>query len=618
MSPTTTLTHPGPTSSAIYSRLSQLKQFVRTAAVLTAHGWKFCAGANILHEIHPGKRVPGAPADQFAYLTVPGVVSDFRLVVSPKGSFNPKFKDPFAKAKYSFVLVRPEDDILGPAYNTGKHNLHQFKASVCNNRSANFFVTVNGEEHLRFTKNIFKKKGENPPEIDNATYPVEVSLKAALLEAIIDHNVRPLAVFDMNDNPVAPLDVPQRVTDSLTGEIAQVVVLWNAPPWAPKLFKRGIPFHHSPSLPSTPPLIAVAPTPIPAALTSHAEELHFVPNFDPTSSPYSSHPFVFAGGQNSAASAMLTPSRLAVAGVPPHPTDTVPVGVERPSTPLVYPPHYYAPTAWGAPHLATGYHAQGNSHAVPTGSAADFVGNTTVHSFFGPGAFSPSSFASSVAGSGTMSALLNSPTAHNTFDPSPLGMGGDRKATDVHCDGRGDTPESASALPTSATDSHSISQPIDLHVLYDRHRNRVRLLAQTTNATDTDSIAVSVSGAPGAAGNIRSHDVNTRANGSTAVGTAGEILHTAEPTPESGDVAGSSTVTKAAKRKAPGEESAAKCTLWGSHTRVYAPANATEQGRHKIIRRYALARTTTSESSLTSATYRQMRQHRPESTELFA
>ncbi|KAJ7256022.1 hypothetical protein C8J57DRAFT_1517740 [Mycena rebaudengoi] len=33
---------------------------------------------------------------------------------------------------------------------------------------------------------------------------------------------------------------------------------------------------------------------------------------------------------------------------------------------------------------------------------------------------------------------------------------------------------------------------------------------------------------------------------------------------------------------------------------VYAPVNATEQGRHKIIRRYALVRMTTSKSSPTS------------------
>ncbi|KAJ7230877.1 hypothetical protein C8J57DRAFT_1534144 [Mycena rebaudengoi] len=79
-------------------------------------------------------------------------------------------------------------------------------------------------------------------------------------------------------------------------------------------------------------------------------------------------------------------------------------------------PERYAPVSWGRPQLATGFHAQGNSHAVPSGHGGPLVAYPTFH--LSSQLLAANSSRSQYSTDTDRSSA--GPNAHITFRPSPL------------------------------------------------------------------------------------------------------------------------------------------------------------------------------------------------------
>ncbi|KAJ7075975.1 hypothetical protein C8R43DRAFT_966261, partial [Mycena crocata] len=275
-------------SLAHHNRLSRLYQYVAVAAVVTAHGWAKEGPANILRERSASSTSADGPPAQYAYLTVVGRVSGTKCYVGPAGSFNRRFNDPLEKAKYTFMLERPANDpVFSAAWDDGLRHLRQVESGACDGQSANFFVADGGETLLRFTKPVFEKKGgDNPPDVDTSRWPVGSANADLLLQTAKTHDARVFPLYDRQDRPVTPLDVEKLLPgsmvevsfrmihygfsrngnniDSMTGEVAQVLTLRDAPPRPKTLYTRKGVFRPAPSLPAVGQPSATAPNSVAA------------------------------------------------------------------------------------------------------------------------------------------------------------------------------------------------------------------------------------------------------------------------------------------------------------------------------------------------------------------
>ncbi|KAJ7507787.1 hypothetical protein B0H11DRAFT_2218610 [Mycena galericulata] len=306
-------------ASAYLARMSRLKQFVATAAVLSAYGWASEGNAKVLRERMPEDN---ATAVCDGYLIASGVIAHHKCFVGPVGSWSDRFSDPLHKAKISLILQCSQDPDLKEAWKASLDNLHKFEGEVCSGRSQHFFgePDEHGVETLRFTRPVFAKKGNGPAEGDTTRWPVGSKHQEALKETAKTHDVQPLPVFDEKDDLSSPTDLERilpgstaEVTfrllhysfprdgvtvDAMIGEIAQISILKSPPPKAPTPFSRrkGI-FRPAPSLdisgawiprsaPATrTPAAPAAPPAPPPQFASHRR---------PESSSYGSHAFVYA------------------------------------------------------------------------------------------------------------------------------------------------------------------------------------------------------------------------------------------------------------------------------------------------------------------------------------
>ncbi|KAJ7079402.1 hypothetical protein B0H15DRAFT_954038 [Mycena belliarum] len=391
-----------------YNVFARLKQFTAIAAVLDAHGWSSEGGAKVLLERALSDAGPDGPAPQFAFLLAVGRVRSHRCFVGPLGAFNGRFNNDLQKAKYSFILEDPIDDpVWHGAWAQSVLHLKVFEGDVCGGPTTNFIINEdNNEVALRFTKPVFEAKGENPPEVDTARWPVGGSNAGLLKDTCITHDARPFPLYDVNEQLV-PMHQVERVlpgslvavtfrliahsfvrdgrnVDSMTGEVQQVEILKKGRPRPKTPFagKRGL-FRPPANLDIDGKLPGASAAPSgerfnrrqfsmtaahattqnpgprpPQTLTPPAPP-EFASHLRPEASPYGSHPFVFAPtSPNSAAQNV------------PHGADTAP-GVAEPVT-----------TGGSAPALASGVPiGLGLQFGLPTTSllpspaSLDTVGN---------------------------------------------------------------------------------------------------------------------------------------------------------------------------------------------------------------------------------------------------
>ncbi|KAJ7077025.1 hypothetical protein B0H15DRAFT_955344 [Mycena belliarum] len=319
-----------------YNVFARLKQFTAIAAVLDAHGWSNEGGAKVLLERALPDAGPDGPAPQFAFLVAVG-----------------RYNNELQKAKYSFIVEDPIDDpVWHGAWAQSVLHLKVFEGDVCSGPTTNFIINEdNNDVALRFTKPVFEAKGENPPEVDTAKWPVGGSNADRLKETCITHDARPFPLYDVNELLV-PMHQVERVlpgclvavtfrlishsfvrdgrnVDSMTAEVQQVEILKKGRPRPKTPFagKRGL-FRPVASLDSNGQL---PPAPsgqrfnrrqfpmTPAhALTQHAAQQApqtdfappvpaFASHLNPESSPFGSHSFQFAPTSPNSVAANATP-----------------------------------------------------------------------------------------------------------------------------------------------------------------------------------------------------------------------------------------------------------------------------------------------------------------------
>ncbi|KAJ7445749.1 hypothetical protein B0H11DRAFT_2249301 [Mycena galericulata] len=351
-SPHAPQTPPQQDSSAYLNRVSRLKQFVATAAVLSAYGWAKEGNAKVLRErVHLADANGDAPPPVDAHLIVAGIALEYKCYVGPLGTYSAKWNDPLHKAKSAFLLGCPyKDPLMKDAWMKGMENMHKFEACVCDGKSANLFHQDDQYgECLRFTRHIFSKKGDAPEEVDTSCWPVGTEHAERLKETAKTHNAQPFPLYDVKDDVVPVLQVERvlpgslvevsfrlichcfpregTIIESMTAEVAQVLILKKAPPRAPTPFsaRRGV-FRPAPTLDASgvlmgglnraspvsdassawtrdpnspspaPPRRPASPggMPPPPELPPAPAPPQFAAHLQPEGSPYGSHQFFFA------------------------------------------------------------------------------------------------------------------------------------------------------------------------------------------------------------------------------------------------------------------------------------------------------------------------------------
>ncbi|KAJ6490178.1 hypothetical protein DFH09DRAFT_1105257 [Mycena vulgaris] len=243
-------------SMADYIRLMSSPQYASNGAMSRSHFWKKFKRGSVLRVKRPGPTMPGQPEEQFGYITLVGVVSDNKPNVSPIGGYIPGVTSSLAKAKYSLVLLRPNDNaVFGPAWDAGMGNLKEVEALIGGN-TMYLWVTDRGEDGVRVSKPMFEEKGIRV-EVDASQWPIPENCSQAYAEVLANNDIRVLPVYDINDVRVHPsrvaavlprslVEVTYRmfyhsiqakgpngepiVKQALTGELEQIAILENAPP----------------------------------------------------------------------------------------------------------------------------------------------------------------------------------------------------------------------------------------------------------------------------------------------------------------------------------------------------------------------------------------------------
>ncbi|KAJ7141435.1 hypothetical protein C8R44DRAFT_867057 [Mycena epipterygia] len=256
-----------------HNRLARLTQYTALASVLTAYGWSRESGRNVLREREVGVADPDGPAPQYAYLVVVGKVKDFRCFCGPMGSWTNRWTDPLSKAKYAFVLECPEgDDVFKAAWAQSVANLRLIETATCPSGSKYFFFNEDGEKGLRFTKNVFERKGDLPSSgVQTATWPVGRENAERLQDVARTHEVQPFPLYNEHGHLVPPTEVDRalpgclvevyfRLThrsfkkngdqvESMNAEVVQVTILKKGRPKPTTPFGTSM-YRPAPSLPA--------------------------------------------------------------------------------------------------------------------------------------------------------------------------------------------------------------------------------------------------------------------------------------------------------------------------------------------------------------------------------
>ena len=96
---------------------------------------------------------------QNAILAVVGRVLENRLDCSACGNFGKRDREQLAKAKYQFLLGKPEKTVFAADFETALHNFCQIQDTIAIwLEQEHFLVRDNQQTVLRFTRSIFKQR----------------------------------------------------------------------------------------------------------------------------------------------------------------------------------------------------------------------------------------------------------------------------------------------------------------------------------------------------------------------------------------------------------------------------------------------------------------------------
>ncbi|KAJ7080488.1 hypothetical protein C8R43DRAFT_1193507 [Mycena crocata] len=219
-------------------KLVQSPHYLARPAFTSSVAWREERGAHVLYTYDGEPNDPDGPAPPYGYMTTLGRVLNAKFFTGAVGSWTPKYNQPISAAKYSIVLGRPEDPVLGPDWD-----------------ASYFTVTEGGQRCLRYTMKVFEKKGgECPSGVDIAKWPVQPEYKDHLMAIVPTHDVCLLPVYDIDETLVphglvenklrgALVEMTAKLVhhgfekngnpvDSFTAEIQQIVILryGQAPP----------------------------------------------------------------------------------------------------------------------------------------------------------------------------------------------------------------------------------------------------------------------------------------------------------------------------------------------------------------------------------------------------
>ncbi|KAJ6471292.1 hypothetical protein C8R47DRAFT_1222261 [Mycena vitilis] len=204
---------------AVHNRLSPMPHYTANPAVLTNFEWvPHTFGATVLRErAVPTTGNATAPPQQWAFLRTIVTVkrNDHRL--GPTGNHNAKWADDFSSAKWTFVGGRPEDTVLGPAFDQSYVHLDTVQQAA-HPSSVNLLQVYNSQRFIRFSKRLFERQEEGPPGGDHTTWDVPARARDSFNLTASERNFQPLRVFDPEDNPV-PFN---RVQAVLPGSLVEV------------------------------------------------------------------------------------------------------------------------------------------------------------------------------------------------------------------------------------------------------------------------------------------------------------------------------------------------------------------------------------------------------------
>jgi hypothetical protein len=128
-----------------------LETYTPSTCYLSALGWK---------RVNTGSNLVTKATGADLVSIVVGCVREYRFNCGPTGSFNAKFGTGLEKAKYEFVIGRPDNTVFATDYDTAVQNLTKASQTVCSTQDQRYFILqeVAKEQDLRFVANVFTSR----------------------------------------------------------------------------------------------------------------------------------------------------------------------------------------------------------------------------------------------------------------------------------------------------------------------------------------------------------------------------------------------------------------------------------------------------------------------------
>ncbi|KAJ6604859.1 hypothetical protein DFH09DRAFT_1301008, partial [Mycena vulgaris] len=250
-----------------HNRLSRFIQYAAVGVMVGAHAWRKFNSGNVLRQKRDGPALPGQEIEQFGHIVVVGVVSDNNPALSVVGNYRHGLTDDITKSKYTLMLNRPHDNpVFAAAWDSAVLNLREVEGQICK-KTEHFWADDRGETAIRLGMPTFGKKKNGKPDVDFSVWPIPEECRAIYTKTLQTLDIKPLRVYDVNNSRVAATDIASvlpgalvrvtftmrfvsfpnkmkqgQLTNSLNGEMQEVVVIERAPPPPADLFSGDGPF----------------------------------------------------------------------------------------------------------------------------------------------------------------------------------------------------------------------------------------------------------------------------------------------------------------------------------------------------------------------------------------
>ncbi|KAJ7432779.1 hypothetical protein B0H11DRAFT_2260124 [Mycena galericulata] len=227
-----------------HSLLASSDHYAANPNITQKHEWTdWDYGGSVLREREVGTPTPGTPQPPKSLLTVIATLMHSNRNLTTRGNFKSNFKDAAKNAKYTASVGPANHPVWGPAFAAAVENIMEVIKPKCE-RPDNLF---DKDGNIRVSQPLFAKKTENALNRDTTgRWPTPEDCREAFAEALKEHDVCRLVVYDVKGVLVPVSDIPENEKESfklcVMAEIGQIKILEPARPSAPNLINLNTPY----------------------------------------------------------------------------------------------------------------------------------------------------------------------------------------------------------------------------------------------------------------------------------------------------------------------------------------------------------------------------------------